>query len=285
MKRIVIGTRGSPLALAQVEIITGLLQSAHPGLIVERKIIKTSGDRFTEISLSGGAGKGLFTKEIEEHLLAGETHLAIHSLKDLPTQLPEGLTIAAVPVREDARDVLIGADSLDALPRGARVGTSSVRRRAQLLAHRPDLRVEEIRGNIGTRLEKAKDFDAILLAAAGLNRLGLKIRCHPLDFDVMLPAVGQGIIACETREDDLETQELLSAINDRDTLACAEAERVFLRSVGGGCQLPYAGHARIAGGTLRLIAARFEPDIRRVDLTGTEPHELGKRAAKELNER
>ena len=282
MKSLVIGTRGSPLALAQVDIITGLLLEAHPSLPVERKIIKTSGDRFTEISLSGGAGKGLFTKEIEEHLLAGEIHLAVHSLKDLPTQLPEGLTLAAMPAREDARDVLIGASSLDALPKGARVATSSVRRRAQLLAHRPDLKVQEIRGNIGTRLQEAGDFDAIILAAAGLKRLGLKVDYHPLNFDVMIPAVGQGIIACECRESDLETQELLAAINDADTLACAEAERVFLRAMGGGCQLPYAAFARKEGGTLRLIAARFEPNVRRADVTGSDPHEVGERAAKEL---
>ncbi len=284
MKTLVIGTRGSPLALAQVDIVTGLLRQAHPGLTVERKIIKTSGDRFTELSLAGGAGKGLFTKEIEEHLLAGDIQLAVHSLKDLPTQLPAGLTLAAMPKREDARDVLIGAESIEALPRGARVGTSSIRRRAQLLARRPDLRIEEIRGNIGTRLEKAKNYDAIILAAAGLNRLGVKVECHPLDLDVMIPAVGQGIIACECREQDLETQELLAAINHADTLACAEAERVFLRAMGGGCQLPFAAHARVAGNDLRLVAAQFEPAVRRVELTGAkaEPRELGERAAREL---
>jgi hydroxymethylbilane synthase len=279
MKTLVIGTRGSPLALAQVDIVTGLLRTARPDVNIERKIIKTSGDRFTEISLAGGAGKGLFTKEIEEHLLAGDIQLAVHSLKDLPTELPAGLTLAAMPKREDPRDVLIGAESIEALPRGARVGTSSLRRRAQLLARRPDLKIEEIRGNIGTRLEKAKNYDAIILAAAGLNRLGLKVECHPLEFEVMIPAVGQGIIACECREDDLETQEILAAINDGNTLACAEAERVFLRAMGGGCQLPFAAHAF---GNLKLIAARFEPEVQRVELTGPDPRELGERAAREL---
>jgi hydroxymethylbilane synthase len=279
MKTIIIGTRGSPLALAQVDIISGLLRKAHPGLNIDRQIIKTSGDKFLEMSLSAGAGKGLFTKEIEEQLLAGSIDLAIHSLKDLPTQLPDGLTIGAVPEREDPHDVLIGATSVDALPKGARVGTSSVRRKAQLLARRPDLQICEIRGNVGTRLQKAKDFNAIVLAAAGLKRLGLNAAYAPLGFDVMIPAVGQGIIACQCREDDRETQTILAPINDPHTLACAEAERVFLRAMGGGCQLPFAAHAF---GELTLIAARFEPEVRRVEVAGMDPHELGERAAKEL---
>lgn len=284
MKTIVIGTRGSPLALAQVAIVTGLLQKAYPNLKVERTITKTTGDRFMDMSLTGGGGKGLFTKEIEDQLLAGETHLAVHSMKDLPTQMPAGLTIGAVPAREDPHDVLVSAHyrSVDELPKAARVATSSVRRKAQLLARRPDLQILEIRGNIGTRLQKAAEFDAIVLAAAGLKRLGLRPKCYPLDFDVMIPAVGQGIIACQVREADLEMQELLAAINDADTLSCAEAERVFLRALGGGCQLPYAGYACRSGTAFRLIGARFEPDVRRVDLTDADPHELGERAAGEI---
>lgn len=284
MNTLIIGTRGSPLALAQVDIITGLLQKAHPGLQIERKITKTTGDRFMDLSLAGGGGKGLFTKEIEDQLLAGETHLAVHSMKDLPTQMPEGLTIGAVPAREDPHDVLVSTRyrSVDELPKGARVATSSVRRKAQLLARRPDLQILEIRGNVGTRLQKAADFDAIILAAAGLKRLGLKAEHVPLDFDIMIPAVGQGIIACQVREADLETQEILAAINDADTLACAEAERVFLRAMGGGCQMPYAGHATIKNGQMHLIGARFEPDLRRTEVTGTDPHELGERAAKQI---
>jgi len=285
MNRIVIGTRGSPLALAQVEIIAGLLGKAHPGFKIERKVIKTSGDRFMDASLSATGGKGLFTKEIEDLLLAGEIDLAVHSLKDLPTRLPEGLTIAAVPAREDAHDVLVSERyaSVAALPKGARIGTSSVRRKAQLLARRPDLQIAEIRGNVGTRLQKASEYDAIILAAAGIKRLGLIAPAHPLDFDFMIPAVGQGVIACETREADLEIQEKLAAINHTDTLACAEAERVFLRALGGGCQLPYAGHATVTGDKLRLIGARFEPDIRRADVTGTDPREVGERAAREIS--
>ena len=288
MKTIIIGTRGSPLALAQVEIITGLLQKAHAGLQVERKIIKTSGDKFMEMSLTAGAGKGLFTKEIEEQLQAGDIDLAIHSMKDLPTQLPEGLTIGAVPAREDAHDVLISKRyrSVDELPQGARIATSSPRRRAQLLVRRPDLKILEIRGNVGTRVQKSAEYDGVILAAAGLKRLGLQVEYHPLDFAVMIPAVGQGIIACQVREADMETQELLAAINHADTLACAEAERVFLRTLGGGCQLPYAGHAIVTGEQLRLIGARFEPDIRRTDVTGpkNQPHELGERAAREISQ-
>ena len=172
--------------------------------------------------------------------------------------------------------------SVDELPTAARVATSSVRRKAQLLARRPDLQILEIRGNVGTRLQKAAEFDAIILAAAGLIRLGLKAEYVPLDFDVMIPAVGQGIIACQVREADFETQELLAAINDADALACAEAERVFLRALGGGCQLPYAGHATVNEGKLHLIGARFEPDVRRADVTGTDPHEVGEQAANQI---
>ena len=178
MKPLIIGTRGSPLALAQVEIIRGLLQKADPALTLETKIIKTSGDNFTNLSLIAGGGKGLFTKEIEEHLSQGEVDVAIHSMKDLPTMLPDGLIIGAVPPREDAHDIFISKkfQSIQELPNGARVATSSIRRRAQLLARRPDLRIEEIRGNVETRLRKLAEndtLDALILAAAGLRRLGL----------------------------------------------------------------------------------------------------------------
>jgi hydroxymethylbilane synthase len=294
VKTVVIGTRGSPLALAQTEIVAKLLTDANPGVSVETKIIKTAGDQFHNLSLAAGGGKGLFTKEIEEQLLRGEIHLAVHSMKDLPTALPDALTIGAVPKREDARDVLVSKDavSLDALPPGATVGTSSIRRKAQLLAHRPDLRVVEIRGNVETRLRKLVDddsLDAIVLAAAGLNRLGLwdkfgELLWHELEHDVMIPAVGQGAIACEVREKDFETQELLVNLNDADTQACIEAERAFLRAMGGGCQVPYAAHAVIDGGDISLIAARFQPAMKRAEVAGlkTEARELGERAAKQL---
>jgi hydroxymethylbilane synthase len=203
MTRLIIGTRGSALALAQVKIVRGLLANAHPALSFETKIIKTSGDRFVEMSLSAGAGKGLFTKEIEEQLLAGNIDIAIHSLKDLPTELPAGLMIGAVPVRADVRDVFLSRQyaSLDELPAGARVATSSIRRRAQLLAQRPDLRIDEIRGNVETRLRKLAEtdqLDGLVLAAAGLKRLGLweklSVRARILEVEEMIPRL-QGQVA------------------------------------------------------------------------------------------
>ena len=335
MNTLVIGSRGSPLALAQVEFVRGLLLDAQPKLRVETKIIKTSGDQFppaggsaywhdNNLSLTAGlpadlsavaraevealakTGKGIFTKEIEEQLLSGKIHIAVHSMKDLPTTLPDGLTIGAVPPREDPHDVFVAKryPTLDALPKGAWVATGSIRRRAQLLARRPDLQIKEIRGNVETRLEKLarpKDFggladdnelDAVILAAAGLKRLGLwekskQFYWQHLDFDIMIPAVGQGIIACEVREADLETQELLAAVNHADTLACAEAERVFLKALGGGCQVPYAAYATVNGEQMKIIGAKFSPDGRdcsRTEAIGpkNDPHELGERAARQL---
>jgi hydroxymethylbilane synthase len=294
MKALVIGTRGSPLALAQTTLIKAMLLKAHPELPVEIKIIKTSGDLFGNLSLTKDGGKGLFTKEIEDQLLDGSIDLAIHSMKDLPTTLPAGLAIGATPIREDARDVLIAkrAKTVDELPPNARVATSSIRRRAQLLARRPDLRIEEIRGNVGTRLEKfagRDDLDAMILAAAGLRRLGLyEARWPMLDPEVMLPAVGQGIIGCEIREADVTTREALAAINHADTLACGMAERTYLRLMGGGCQLPYAAHATVTGETLRLVAAKFSDDgsnYKKADVTGrkSNPAEIGERAAKQVS--
>jgi hydroxymethylbilane synthase len=297
MSALVIGTRGSPLALAQVEIIKGLILKAHPDAQIETKVIKTSGDQFTNLSLAAGGGKGLFTKEIEEQLLRSEIHVAVHSMKDLPTILPDGLTIGAVPAREDARDVFISKQfaSLDKLPRGARVATSSIRRRAQLLARRPDLQIEEIRGNVETRLRKLAEndaLDALILAVAGLKRLGLWKKAYDfqwqlLEVEMMIPAVGQGAIACEVREGDFETQELLAPVTDADTLACTEAERVFLKALGGGCQVPYAAHATVTGDQMRMIGAKFSPDgkeVSRAEVIGsrTDSHELGERVANQI---
>jgi hydroxymethylbilane synthase len=297
MKKLIIGTRGSGLAKTQTGQVRDALLKAHPGLEVEVRIIKTSGDIFQTVSLSAAGGKGLFTKEIEEQLLAGGIDLAVHSMKDLPTELPVGLAIGATPKREDARDVLITKkfNSLDELPVGARIATSSVRRRAQLLARRPDLRFEEMRGNLDTRLRKLSEtvsFDATLLAAAGLNRLGIKsqwpaLRWCPLEFDVMIPAVGQGIVGIEVRAEDLATQALLAPLNDADTLACGEAERVFLHTLGGGCHVPYAGHAIVCGDEMKFIGGVFSPDgkvAKRTTVIGTkiEPEELGERAAQQV---
>ena len=290
MKPLVIGSRGSPLALAQVALIKSLL----PGVPVATVIIKTSGDKFLDVSLAAAGGKGLFTKEIEDQLLAGTIHLAVHSLKDLPTDLPAGLMLAAVPAREDARDVFVSRryGSLDELPPGARVATSSIRRKAQLLARRPDLQISEIRGNVATRLQKLTDFDGTLLAAAGLKRLGLwqnvpGYRWQLLDIETMIPAVGQGIIGCEIRADDTATRQILAGLNDGDAFACATAERTFLKTLGGGCQFPYAGHATAAGDRLKLVAGVFSPDGRqanRIEVTGSkaEAAALGEQAARTL---
>lgn len=297
MKTLIIGTRGSPLALTQAGIIRALLEKANAGLRVETKIIKTRGDQFHNLSLVAGGGKGLFTKEIEDQLLAGQIHVAVHSMKDLPTILPQGLTIGAVPQREDPRDVMVAkrAATLEDLPKGARVATSSIRRRAQLLALRPDLQVEEIRGNVETRLRKLAEndsLDALILAAAGLNRLGLwqsakNFHWQRLDVEVMIPAAGQGAIACQMRVSDTETQELLAGINDADTFACTEAERQFLRVLGGGCQVPYAAHATVSGQQMRLIGAKFSPDgkdVSRAEAIGpkSDARQLGERAAKQI---
>ncbi len=290
MKPLIIGSRGSPLALAQVTLIKSLL----PGVLVETVIIKTSGDKFLEVSLAAAGGKGLFTKEIEDQLLAGTIQVAIHSLKDLPTDLPAGLTLAAVPAREDARDVFVSRrySSLDELPTGAHVATSSIRRKAQLLARRPDLKISEIRGNVATRLQKLTEFDGTLLAAAGLKRLGLwqnvpGYRWQLLDIETMIPAVGQGIIGCEICQADTSTRQVLDQFNDAGTLACATAERAFLKTIGGGCQFPYAGHATITGNQLKLVAGVFSSDGRkakRIEVTGTksEAFALGEQAAQAL---
>lgn len=291
---LIIGTRGSPLALAQTTLIQSLLRRAHPGLSVETKIIKTSGDLFGDLSLVKGGGKGLFTKEIEDQLLAGEIHLAVHSLKDLPTVLPDGLCIGATPRREDARDVFIAkrAARVADLPAGARVATSSIRRRAQLLARRPDLKIEEMRGNVGTRLRKLAETDGLeglILAAAGLKRLGLYEERWPmLDTTEMIPAVGQGIIGIEIRSADETTRQLLGAINDSNAFVCAEAERAFLHAAGGGCQLPYAGHATVNGGQLQLVAAKFSDDGSRVwkaEVSGpvSAARQLGEEAARKIS--
>lgn len=297
MKSLIIGTRGSPLALAQVEIIRGLLQKASPALQPEVRIIRTSGDNFTNLSLTAGGGKGLFTKEIEEQLLRSEIDVAVHSLKDLPTLLPDGLMIGAVPPREDVHDVFVSKRyrSIQELPQSAHVATSSIRRRAQLLANRPDLLIEEIRGNVETRLRKlaeTESLDALILAAAGLRRLGLwkkfgNLQWEEIGFEVMIPAVGQGAIACEVREADSPACEVLASINDANTATCTTAERVFLRALGGGCQVPYAAHATVTGEQLHMIAATFDHDgknVRRAVIVGTkdDPRDVGERAARQV---
>ena len=278
MTELVAGTRGSRLALAQTAWVVERLRLAHPGLTVRTEVIRTKGDVFTDAPLPSIGGKGLFTGEIEAALLAGTIDLAVHSLKDLPTDLPDGLAIGAVPEREDARDVLISRSGagLDALPPGARVGTGSLRRAAQLRARRPDLCIVDVRGNVDTRLRKLGQedarLDALVLAAAGLNRLGLAGRVTEyLDLDVMLPAVGQGALAVEVRAADARVLAAVAVLEDHATRIAVEAERAFLRALGGGCQTPAAAFATLEGVTLRLRGMVANPDgsgLRRGEISG-----------------
>ncbi len=264
--RLRLGTRASPLARVQAEGVRAALAARHPGLTVELVFVRTTGDRVTG-PLAAAGGKGLFVKEIEEALLDGRIDAGVHSMKDVPARLAAGLVIGAVPERADARDVLIGGDGgLAGLPPGARIGTASPRRRAQLLAHRPDLVVVLLRGNVDTRLRKwrAGEVDALLLAAAGLARLGIsEPAAQPLPVDEFLPAVGQGALALECRADDGATRALLAAVDQPAAATAVAAERAFLAAVGGDCNSAIAAHATLAGGRLTLRALVTDPDGRR----------------------
>jgi hydroxymethylbilane synthase len=262
-----LGTRGSALAVAQSSMIADRLRAL--GAEVEMVTIRTEGDRLAERRLAEIGGKGLFVKELEDALLRKEIDLAVHSLKDLPAEIPAGLTMAAYPEREDARDLLVAhaGGGLDALREGARVGTSSPRRRAILLAVRPDLSVEPMRGNVDTRLRKLRDdgWDAIILAAAGVRRLGLELpHAVPLDPRVFVPAVGQGIIGIEARDDDRATREWLRQIDHPDARVAADAERAYLGRLGASCVTPMAAHATVEGERVRLSAIVASEDGRRV---------------------
>jgi hydroxymethylbilane synthase len=271
--RVRIGTRGSPLALAQAEEVRRRLAAAWPDLGAPDAVaivpIKTSGDRIQDRTLAEAGGKGLFTKEIEEALLAGTIDVAVHSMKDMPTWLPDGLTIDCLLPREDPRDVLIGpARRIADLPAGAIVGTSSLRRQAQVLAQRPDLRIVNLRGNVETRLRKiaAGEADATLLALAGLRRLGMEHRASAvLSTEEMLPAAAQGAIGVERRKDDQRAQALLAALHDQDTGTAVAAERAILARLDGSCRTPIAALAVLGeAATLRLDALIATPDGRRV---------------------
>jgi hydroxymethylbilane synthase len=263
---LVIATRKSKLALWQAEHVAALLCEAHPGLTVQLLPMSTKGDQILDRSLAAIGGKGLFIKELEAALEDGRAHLAVHSMKDVPGDLPPGMTLAAMLPRADPRDALItrGARELGDLPRCARLGTSSLRRRAQLLAIRPDLVITTLRGNVETRLKRLDDgeLDAIVLAAAGLTRLGLQSRISALlDPSVSLPAVGQGVIGIECRSDDLPACEAVRALNDAAAHAAVSAERAFARRLGGSCQSPIAAFAELGAQerlTLRGLVA--EPD-------------------------
>jgi hydroxymethylbilane synthase len=256
---LVIASRGSQLALWQAHWVEARLNAAGHECRIE--IIKTTGDKITDVPLAKVGSKGLFTKEIEEALLDGRADLAVHSLKDLPTELPAGLMLAAVPEREDPRDAIVGRRLAD-LPAGSRVGTSSLRRAAQLRRLRPDLTIESVRGNLDTRLRKLDEgqYDSIVLAAAGLKRLGWGDRiAETLGPDVMCSAVGQGALAIETREQGAG-REACAALDDASTHAAVTAERGVLATLGGGCQVPIGAHATVESGKLRLFAVVAAPD-------------------------
>jgi hydroxymethylbilane synthase len=285
-----IGTRGSPLALAQAGHVRDALAAAHPDLAPELVTIRTTGDRLQQGPLAPAGGKGLFVKEIEEALQDGRVDCAVHSLKDLPAALAPGLVLGAVPPRADARDVLVAhADGLAALPAGSRVGTASVRRRAQLLARRADLAIVFLRGNVDTRLRKWRDgeVDALVLAAAGLARLGIaEPAARPVSPDDLLPAIGQGALALECRADAADTRARLRAIADADAEVAVAAERAFLHAIGGDCNTPLAAHAVVDGGRVRLRAMVIDPDgTERFDEAGDAPRDDAARLGAALAER
>ncbi len=292
-----IGTRGSPLALAQAGQVRDRLAAAH-GLAPERialMVIRTSGDIIQDRPLAEAGGKGLFTKEIEEALVAGAIDLAVHSAKDLPTVLPAGLAITAVLAREDARDVFISrkAKTLRDLPVGAVVGTASLRRQAMVKHLRPDLAVAPLRGNVETRLRKLDDgvVDATLLALAGLKRLGLaEVATAILSIEECLPAVGQGVIAIEARQNDRATQDLLDAINHTESMIALTTERAFLAVLDGSCRTPIAGHAILDAGRVRFRGLIAKPDGSAVfdtarEGTAADAAALGADAGRELKAR
>ena len=264
MKKVVIATRGSQLALWQAEHIKSRLMAQYEGLEVELLILKTKGDIILDVPLAKVGGKGLFVKEIEEALLAGTADLAVHSMKDVPMVLPEGLTLGAVPEREICTDLFLSEKyaSLEELPQGAKLGTSSLRRQSQALALRPDLEVAMLRGNVETRLRKMKEgqYDAIILARAGVKRLGLGASLQQdLTPPSFLPAVGQGALGIEIREDRPEMRELVAFLDDMPTRLCVTADRAFLRRLDGGCQVPIAAHAVLEGEELVLEALVADP--------------------------
>lgn len=289
-----IGTRGSALALWQAEWVKAQLLAAHEELAVELLVIKTTGDKILDVPLAKVGGKGLFVKEIEEALLDGKADLAVHSVKDMPAELPEGLHLAVMPPREDPRDALISRNGagLEALPHGARVGTSSLRRAAQLLHLRPDLRIETLRGNVDTRLRKleSEGFDAIVLAAAGLKRMELNhVVSEYLEPERMLPAVGQGALGIETRTGDAFTNEMVASLAHPQTMTIVRAERAFLKRLEGGCQVPIGAHATMEGETLILTGMVADLEgvrLIRKELRGDaqQPEVVGERLAEVILE-
>lgn len=285
-EKLVIGTRGSKLALWQSEYIKGLVEEIT-GLPVELKIIKTTGDKILDVPLNKVGGKGLFTKELEVELMAGTVDLCVHSMKDVPTELPEGLYISAMPERVDPRDALVsGAGySLETLPQGAKVGTSSLRRIAQVRSLRPDVEIVDVRGNLDTRMRKAEtgEVDVVILASAGITRMGWADRITGYIPTVqMVSAVGQGAIGIEIREDDEFMRDVTAKICHADTFSCVTAERVVMRKLEGGCQVPIGAYAVLDGDTMHMDAIVGQVDggkILRASLEGpaSDPVALGER--------
>jgi hydroxymethylbilane synthase len=288
MARLRIGSRGSQLALWQANYISALLREY--GHQVELEVIKTTGDKITDVALAKVGTKGMFTKEIEEALAVGRVDLAVHSLKDLPTELSPAFEIAAITERENPRDVFCARkhSSIDELPQGARVGTSSLRRQAQLKALRPDLDIHPLRGNVDTRLRKleAGEYAAVILAAAGLNRLGkTELIRQVIPAEVMCPAAGQGALAIEIRAGDTATRDCLKFLDDAAARATTTCERALLNKLGGGCQVPIGALAEMRDGTLRLYAIVAPPDgskILRESKEGKDPVRLGNEVGEAL---
>lgn len=265
MNKIIIATRGSKLALWQSNHIKNLIEEKH-GIEVELKVIKTTGDKILDTPLALVGGKGLFTKELEEEMLKGNAHIAVHSLKDVPTKFPEGLTLAAVTKREDARDCFLSSNykTIDDLPQGAIVGTTSLRRRMQLLAIRPDLVIKDLRGNIDTRINKLNDgeFDAIILATAGITRLGVIEQVKyatPIDRDVMVPAMGQAALGIEAVDSD-DVKGLVAFLNNKEAMIETRVERDFVDALEGGCQAPIGINAQINGSIISVKSSIGLPD-------------------------
>ena len=287
-----IATRKSPLALWQAEHVRDRLLALHPGLQVELLKMSTQGDRILDSPLAKIGGKGLFVKELEQGMLDGRADLAVHSMKDVPAELPDGLCLGAILDREDPRDAFVSRrySSVDDLPEGARVGTSSLRRQCQLRARRPDLQILDLRGNVGTRLGKldAGDYDAIVLACAGLKRLGLSARItHALTAEEMLPAIAQGVIGIECRVDDARVRGLIGPLNHVETGQRTAAERAMNATLGGGCQAPVAGYSLLHDGVIELRGLVGQPDgskVIRGDVSGAaeQAEALGKQLAENL---
>ncbi|WP_404453710.1 hydroxymethylbilane synthase [Oceanobacillus kapialis] len=291
MRKIVVGSRKSNLALTQTNWVIDQLKKAGVQNEFEVRKIVTKGDRILDVTLSKVGGKGLFVKEIEQAMYDKEIDFAVHSMKDMPSTMPDGLTISAIPAREDHRDAFISKNNvaLKDLPKGAIIGTSSLRRAAQMLAERPDVSIKWIRGNIETRIRKLQeeDYDAIILAVSGLKRVGLseELITEYLEPEICVPAVGQGALAIECREDDQELHNLLDVINDQYTTRTVTAERTFLHLLEGGCQVPIGGYAYLDGDEIVLTALVGTPDgatILKEVVRGTDPHKVGEEAARLL---